>query len=60
MESVIPYSSIQDVNVIARWGRWGKYCLRITVNDGSVLLQVNNAMHSLHVDLINAEYASCA
>jgi len=43
MENVIPYSSIQDINIISRWDAGHKFCIRITVGDGSVLLQANNS-----------------
>ncbi|KAK2149679.1 hypothetical protein LSH36_442g03106 [Paralvinella palmiformis] len=43
MESPIPYSSIEDVNIISRWDAGQKFCIRITIPDGSVLLQANNS-----------------
>ena len=43
MESDISYSSIQDINIISRWDAGHKFCLRLTVADGSVLLQVRMA-----------------
>jgi len=41
MESPIPYWHIEDVNVISRWDAGQRFCIRITIPDGSVLLQVN-------------------
>lgn len=41
MESAIPYSSIEDVNIISRWDAGQKFCIRITIADGSLLLQVS-------------------
>ena len=41
MELPIPYSSIEDVNIISRWDAGQKFCIRITIPDGSVLLQVS-------------------
>ena len=43
MEATIPYSSIEDVNIISRWDAGQKFCIRITVGDGSVLLQVSTS-----------------
>lgn len=43
MELPVAYSSIEDVHIISRWDAGQKFCLRITVADGSVLLQANNA-----------------
>jgi len=40
MESPIPYWTIEDVNVISRWDAGQRFCIRITIPDGSVLLQV--------------------
>ena len=40
MEASIQYSGVEDVNVISRWDAGQKFCIRITVSDGSVLLQV--------------------
>ena len=41
MESAIPYWHIEDVNVISRWDAGQRFCIRITIPDGSVLLQVS-------------------
>ena len=41
MESPIPYWHIEDVNVISRWDAGQRFCIRITIPDGSVLLQVS-------------------
>ncbi|KAK3799133.1 hypothetical protein RRG08_051408 [Elysia crispata] len=43
MELAVPYSSIEDVHVVSRWDAGHKFCLRITIQDGSVLLQAKNA-----------------
>ncbi|CAG5134304.1 unnamed protein product [Candidula unifasciata] len=43
MELAVPYSSIEDVHIVSRWDAGQKFCLRITVPDGSLLLQANNA-----------------
>lgn len=43
MEESVPYSFIEDTYVIARWDATQKYCVRIVIPDGSLLLQVNNA-----------------
>lgn len=42
MESPIPYWHIEDVNVISRWDAGQRFCIRITIPDGSVLLQARN------------------
>jgi len=41
MESPVPYWHIEDVNVISRWDAGQRFCIRITIPDGSVLLQVS-------------------
>ncbi|XP_067002506.2 C-Maf-inducing protein isoform X2 [Anabrus simplex] len=43
MESSVPYSSMEEVYVVARWDIGNRYCIRIVVEDGSLLLQANNA-----------------
>ncbi|XP_025115015.1 C-Maf-inducing protein-like isoform X2 [Pomacea canaliculata] len=43
MESAVPYSSIEDVHIVSRWDAGQKFCIRITIQDGSLLLQANNA-----------------
>ncbi|XP_055890578.1 C-Maf-inducing protein-like [Biomphalaria glabrata] len=43
MELAVPYSSIEDVHIVSRWDAGQKFCLRITIQDGSVLLQANNS-----------------
>ncbi len=48
MEATIPYSSIEDVNIISRWDAGQKFCIRITVGDGSVLLQVSTCTSRLN------------
>jgi len=43
MDCPIPYASIEDINIISRWDAGQKFCIRITIPDGSVLLQAANA-----------------
>ncbi|XP_050397029.1 C-Maf-inducing protein isoform X1 [Patella vulgata] len=43
MEISVPYSSIEDVHVVSRWDAGQKFCIRITIQDGSLLLQANNS-----------------
>ncbi|XP_074646959.1 C-Maf-inducing protein-like [Tubulanus polymorphus] len=43
MESSIPYSTIEDMIVVPRWDSGQKFVIRITVPDGSVLIQANNS-----------------
>ncbi|ELT87321.1 hypothetical protein CAPTEDRAFT_168560 [Capitella teleta] len=43
MDLPLLYSSIEDVNIISRWDAGQKFCIRITIGDGSVLLQANNS-----------------
>ncbi|XP_053402825.1 C-Maf-inducing protein-like [Mercenaria mercenaria] len=43
MESPIPYSSVEDVHIISRWDAGQKFCIRVTIQDGSLLLQANNS-----------------
>ena len=40
METSVPYSSVEDVHIISRWDAGQKFCIRITIPDGSLLLQV--------------------
>ena len=63
MEQSIPYSSIQDINTISRWDAGHKFCLRITIADGSVLLQVcmKELLHAWTdacMELMNEEWMS--
>lgn len=39
----VPYSFMEEVYVVARWDVGYKFCIRIVVSDGSLLLQANNA-----------------
>jgi hypothetical protein len=48
MDNSILYSSIEDINIISRWDAGQKFCIRITIGDGSVLLQVTLASFSRH------------
>ncbi|KAK3086918.1 hypothetical protein FSP39_025386 [Pinctada imbricata] len=43
MENPIPYSSIEDVHIISRWDAGQKFCIRITIPDGSLLIQAHNS-----------------
>ncbi|XP_060566367.1 C-Maf-inducing protein-like [Ruditapes philippinarum] len=43
METPIPYSSVEDVHIISRWDAGQKFCIRVTIQDGSLLLQANNS-----------------
>lgn len=43
MSSSIPYSSIEDIHTVSRWDAGHKFCIRITVQEGSVLLQANSS-----------------
>lgn len=43
MESSVPYSSVEDVHIISRWDAGQKFCIRVTIQDGSLLLQANNS-----------------
>lgn len=43
MEAPILYSNIEDVNNISRWDAGQKFCIRVTVSDGSLLLQAKNS-----------------
>lgn len=53
MEDPIAYSQLEDIYSVARWDASHKFCLRIVISDGSLLLQVNNVyvrdqwLHSL-------------
>ena len=40
METALPYSSIEDINIISRWDAGHKFCIRLTIPEGSLLLQV--------------------
>ncbi|XP_070575082.1 C-Maf-inducing protein-like isoform X2 [Ptychodera flava] len=42
MECPIPYSSIADVYIVSRWDAGQKFCIRILLPTGSVLLQASN------------------
>ncbi|GFG30220.1 hypothetical protein Cfor_11140, partial [Coptotermes formosanus] len=37
----VPYSCMEEVYVVARWDVGYKFCIRIVVSDGSLLLQRN-------------------
>ena len=43
METTIPYSSIEDVHIVSRWNAGQKFCIRITIPDGSLLMQAHNS-----------------
>jgi hypothetical protein len=42
MEVPIAYSQIEDVYIVSRWDASQKFCIRIVISDGSVLLQLPN------------------
>ncbi|WAR11684.1 CMIP-like protein [Mya arenaria] len=50
METCIPYSSVEDVHIISRWDAGQKFCIRVTIPDGSLLLQ-NMIDVSLHTPI---------
>ncbi|XP_029653026.1 C-Maf-inducing protein isoform X1 [Octopus sinensis] len=43
MNHSIPYSSIEDIHIISRWDAGHKFCIRITIQDGSLLLQAGSS-----------------
>lgn len=43
LQQPVPYSSMTEVYAVARWDPTYKYCLRIVLPDGSLLLQAGNA-----------------
>lgn len=43
LQQSVPYSSMTEVYAVARWDPTYKYCLRIVLPDGSLLLQASNA-----------------
>ncbi|XP_043473276.1 C-Maf-inducing protein-like isoform X2 [Leptopilina heterotoma] len=43
LQQPVPYSSMSEVYAVARWDPNYKYCLRIVLPDGSLLLQASNA-----------------
>ncbi|XP_057337872.1 C-Maf-inducing protein-like [Microplitis mediator] len=43
IQQPIPYSSMTEVYAVTRWDLANKYCLRIVLPDGSLLLQARNA-----------------
>ena len=47
MEQSVPYSNIEDVHVVSRWDIGNKFCIRITVQDGSILIQVRDTVQKL-------------
>jgi hypothetical protein len=40
MYTSVPYSFMEEVYVVARWDVGYKFCIRVVVSDGSLLLQV--------------------
>lgn len=59
LESPLSYSCMQEVYCISRWDPARKYCLRIVMPHGSLLLQVNIKLmflllepHSTHQTII--------
>jgi len=59
METSIQYSGVEDVNVISRWDAGHKFCIRITVSDGSVLLQVSSNSLDLLSLLLSVHCHAC-
>ncbi|XP_042225826.1 C-Maf-inducing protein-like isoform X2 [Homarus americanus] len=44
LESLVPYSQIEEVHVVVPCGTSGhKFCVRVIVRDGALLLQANNS-----------------
>ncbi|XP_054278527.1 C-Maf-inducing protein-like [Macrosteles quadrilineatus] len=43
LDMSIPYSALQEVYVVKRWDTNHKFCIRLVVPNGSVLLQASNA-----------------
>ncbi|XP_034942858.1 C-Maf-inducing protein-like [Chelonus insularis] len=43
LQQPVPYSNMTEVYAVARWDPTYKYCLRIVLPDGSLLLQASNA-----------------
>ncbi|XP_051159693.1 C-Maf-inducing protein-like [Leptopilina boulardi] len=43
LQQPVPYSAMSEVYAVARWDPNYKYCLRIVLPDGSLLLQASNA-----------------
>lgn len=40
MEHAVSYGQIEDLHTVSRWDAGEKYCIRIVIPDGSVLLLV--------------------
>jgi hypothetical protein len=45
----VPYSFMEEVYVVARWDVGYKFCIRIVVSDGSLLLQVRTTKVNITV-----------
>uniref|UniRef100_T1J4Y4 C-Maf-inducing protein PH domain-containing protein n=1 Tax=Strigamia maritima TaxID=126957 RepID=T1J4Y4_STRMM len=43
LEEPIPYAAIEDIYAVTRWDCHQKFCIRIVVFDGSILLQTSNS-----------------
>lgn len=43
LEMSIPYTALEEVYVVARWDAGHRFCIRLVVPDGSLLLQASNA-----------------
>lgn len=41
LEMSIPYTALQEVYIVSRWDAGHKFCIRLVVSDGSLLLQVH-------------------
>lgn len=58
LETKILYSSIEDIYSVIRWDANYKYCLRIVLPDGSLLLQVSTFIIELNFDKIVDQYTN--
>ncbi|XP_046661179.1 C-Maf-inducing protein-like [Homalodisca vitripennis] len=43
LDMSIPYTALQEVYVVSRWDTNHKFCIRLVVPNGSILLQASNA-----------------
>ena len=57
MEQSVPYSTIEDVHIVSRWDIGNKFCIRITVPDGSILLQVSEYAENIGFAVMNLNSA---
>lgn len=47
----MPYSNLEEVYVVGRWDQGNRFCIRLVVADGSLLLQVNMRFRDMHIIL---------